>query len=237
MMDRDGIGGNMPPVFDTHSINIEDLFDEAKNHLDGEPIATPEQAEAVGKLRDMCRDAWKAADADRAAEKKPHDDASKAVQAKWTPLLAKAKLAQDTANRALAPWLERLDAEQRAIADKAREEAAERVRQAQEARQATTGDDLAARAAAEALQAEADRAVKTAAKLDKAKPQVAGGSRAIGLRTSTRIELTDPTAFARWAWINRRDALVELLGELASREGPGAASIPGITVHIERKAA
>src|SRR3546814_6319433 len=46
-------------------------------------------ADAVGKLLDMIRQAKKAADEQRVIEKKPYDDAAKAVQTKYKPLIDK----------------------------------------------------------------------------------------------------------------------------------------------------
>jgi hypothetical protein len=222
----------------THGMNIEDLFAEAKNWLDGEPIATPEQADAVGKLLDMIRQARKAADEQRKVEKKPHDDAGKAVQEAWNPLLVKCDLALSTCKSALTPWLEAVEARQREEADRARQQAADSQRAAQAALQAAPSTDLTARADAEMLLEEASRSEKAAAKLDKARPQALGESRAIGLRTFYRAEVTDYTAFARWAWTTRRAEYEAFLNDLAEREGRrGPVTIPGLLVHTERKAA
>jgi hypothetical protein len=65
----------------------------------------------------MLRKARKDADEARVAEKKPHDDAAKAVQAKWTPLLDKCELAETTAKKALAPYLIAKEAAQQAEAE------------------------------------------------------------------------------------------------------------------------
>src|SRR3546814_4777482 len=72
-----------------------------------------------------------------------------AVQAKWTPITDEKKgkyaLIIATAKKALAPWLVKLDAEQEAAREKARQEAAEAARKAIEAeRAATASADLAA---------------------------------------------------------------------------------------------
>jgi hypothetical protein len=88
----------------------------------------------------MLRKARKDADEARVAEEKPHDDAAKAVQQKWKPLLDKCELAETTAKKALTPYLEAKEAQQRAEAEalrKAAEEAAERAREAHQAPQST----------------------------------------------------------------------------------------------------
>ena len=75
--------------------------------------------------------------------------------------------------------------------------------------------------------------------MEKSKAHATGGSRAIGLRTSYRAEVTDMTAFARWAWVNLRaeieEAMIEIARKRFSRSGVSAP--PGITIHEERTAA
>src|SRR3546814_1011438 len=122
-----------------------------------------------------------------------------AVQAKWTPITDEKKgkyaLIIATAKKALAPWLVKLDAEQEAAREKARQEAAEAARKAIEAeRAATASADLAAAENAENLREQADKAARDAAKADKAKAHASGGSRAIGLRSYWMAELDDPVA-------------------------------------------
>jgi len=226
---------NAPPV-ETHGLHINDLFDEAKHWLDGDGIKSESEAEGVAKLLDAIRQARKAADEQRKVEKAPHDAAAKAVQEAWTPLLAKCDLAAGAAKDALTPWQRAKEAEQRAEAEKARAEADRLALAAQEAFAA--GGGLEALEEAERLLKEAARAEEAAAKLDKAKPQVAGGSRAIGLRTSYRAEVTDYTAFARWAWAHRKEEYESFLNDMAAHEGRGGpVSIPGMIVHAERNAA
>lgn len=228
---------NSPPV-EQHALNINDLYDEAKNFLDGSGIQSEEQAQAVGKLRDMIRAARKAADAQRAVEKKPHDDAGKAVQAAWKPLLDKCDLATSTCERALVPFLQAKEAEQRAAADKAREDAAAAHRKAQEALAQSAADDLEARATADQQLKDANKATAAAAKLDKARPQIAGADRAIGLRSHFIAELTD--ARAALAFYMKRDpeALKAWLLQQAQADvRAGIRQIPGVLVREERKAA
>ena len=107
--------------------------------IDGEPIATQGQADDVSSLMRMLGEEIALADKLRAAEKKPHDDAANAVQARWNTLIGTTKkvtgtavLAMDACKEALAPWLRKLAAEQEAAAKAAREEA-DRQREAAQA--------------------------------------------------------------------------------------------------------
>jgi hypothetical protein len=217
------IGHNMPPPFEACSMDIEGLYEEAKNWLDGKPIATKAQADELGKLLDMLRQSRKAADELRAIEKRPHDEAAKAVQAKWKPLV---------------PYLEKVEAEQRAAAAALAEEAARKRREAEEAAAKVRADDLEAQAALEAQRKEAANAERAASKADKAKANVAGGARAIGLRSYFHPVITDRRE-ALMHYIKRQpDALEAWLVEQATRDvNAGARSIPGFDIKEERTAA
>lgn len=244
--DTPAIGHNNPPEptpFEAMQAHILDLMETAQGFLDGEAIANQETADLVGKLIDEARKARTDADAMRKAEAKPFDDGKAAVQAKWTPLTddkkGKCALIIDTAKRALVPWLEKLEAEQRAAAAKARAEAEQARRVALEAeRQARDYGALDDAERAEQARKDADAAERAANKAGKAKAHAEGGSRAIGLRTYYRAEVTDPVEFGKWLWANRRDAYLDFLQEQAAVEARhGPKPIPGIIIHEERKAA
>lgn len=231
------MGANNPPTpFDECERKVIDLFDEAKNFLDGEPIATQDMADSVSKLLDMIRKAKKEADEHRVAEKKPHDLAAAAVQEKWKPLLTRCDLAADAAKKALTPYLEAVEAEKRAKAEAARREAEDKARAAQEAMRASR-DDLAAREEAEALLADAKKAEAAASRAEKDKAQGKGGARAVSLRTSYRAEVTDYRALAAHLWTDDRDALIEFLdGYAATKVRAGARNLPGVAVREIKEA-
>lgn len=231
-------GHNNPPEaspFEAFTAHIGDLFEEAKNFLDGAAIDSEDAAKAVSALLDQIRTAGKDADKARAEEKKPHDDAAKAVQAKWKPLLERAELAVDTCKKVLAPWLMKKEAEARAVAGAARREAEARAAAADAAMRAAPVTDLAAREEAEALVKDAKRADAEANKAEKARPQANGGARATTLRTSYRPELTDASAALRHYVATRPDeikACLQRLAEVDVREGKRA--LPGFTIHEAR---
>jgi hypothetical protein len=176
------IGHNRPPVdeptpFEMSEVEIGDLYAEAKNWLDGEPVSTQAQADGISKLIDDLRRAVKLANERRVFEKQPFDDGAAEVQARYNPLVedgktrkGKAILAIEIAKKALAPWLQRLEDEKLAAAAAARKIADEKLRAAQEALRASQADDLAKREAAEVLIRDAEKAeaVATRAENDKA---------------------------------------------------------------------
>jgi len=232
------IGHNRPPedAFAAFNAHIGDLFEEAKNFLDGAGIASEPEAEAVSKLLDLIRTASKDADKARAAEKKPHDDAGKFVQAKWKPLLDRCDLAVDTCKKALTPWLQKKAAEQAAAAEAARAEAEARQAAAAEAVRQTDVGDLAGREAAEALVKDAAKAEADAKRADRARPQATGGARATTLRTYYRPELTDASAALRHYVATNPAAIKACLQGLAETDvREGRHTIPGFTVISEQR--
>lgn len=215
---------------------VEDLLLEARNYLDGEPIANEGQANAVSSLLSRLRRVARDADDARKAEKKPHDDAAKAVQAKWKPIIDKADLAATTAKEALAPWLRRLEEQQRAEAEAARLEAERLAREAAEAHAAAAGN-FEARDEAEQLLDAAAEARKHAEAADRQKAHVKGGGRAHGLVSVYTPELTDSAEALKHYRERQPDALKEWLLEQARADVRcGIRSIPGFAIKHERVA-
>jgi hypothetical protein len=241
------IGHNHPPEltpFDQSKAEIEGLYLEAKNWIDGSGVTTETEAEQVSKLIDMTRKAMKTADERRVAENVQFDAGKAEVQARYAPLIAdtkstkgKAVLAIEAAKQALAPYLQRKQDEIDAAAAEARRIADEKAAAAVEAiRASRQGDpDLDAREAAEALLTEAKRAETAAKRVEGTKAHATGGTRAIGLRAVTVATLDDANAFAKWVWTNRNKDLVDFLSGLAKREvAAGHRSLPGVTVTEEK---
>jgi alanyl-tRNA synthetase len=215
---------------------IEDLLLEARNYLDGEPISNEQQAEAVSSLLNRLRRVAKDADEARKTEKKPHDEAAKAVQAKWNPLISKAELATSTAKEALAPWLRKLEEENQRAAELARLEAERLAWVAAEKHKEASGNLEAAEDAERLLKAAAG-AQKHAAKMDKAKAHAKGGERAIGLVDVFTPVLTDSCAALKHYRAAQPEALKEWLLDQARQDvRAGKREIPGFEIHHERNA-
>lgn len=236
------IGHNNPPTpFDTVSEKINDLYGEAKNWLDGDPIETQGQADMVQKLLRDIQAAAKEADAARVEENKPFDEGKAAVQAKYAPLIADTKstkgltvLAVEACKKALAPWLIKVDEENRRKAEEARKEAeakAEAARAAMQQRQSLEDAERAEALVREAKQAEAD-----ARRAGNAKASAKGEGRAVSLRDKYTPEVTDFTAYARHVWTAHRSDMEDfLIAHAAKLVASGARSgIPGVNVKHER---
>ncbi len=186
MSDPDPIGHNQPPEptpFEAIRDKIEGLYLEAKNWMDGTPIASQAQADEVKKLQDLIAGAEKEADKLRVEMNKPFDEGKAKVQADFAPLIADTKavtgktvLAVEACRKALTPWKTKLDEERKEAAAKAAKEAQEKAAAAQAAiAAANASTDLTAQEKAKALIDEAAKAQKTA---NRAAAPVARGLRA-----------------------------------------------------------
>jgi hypothetical protein len=232
------IGHNNPPdPFGAISAHITDLYAEAKNFLDGDPITSESMAAAVTDLLDQIREAEKAADDLRKEENKPFDEGKAAVQAKYAPLISDTKavkgktvLAAEACKAALAPWRQAQEAAKQEAARKAREEAEAAARAAAEAMRASQVDDLAAREEAERLVREAETAAKQANRADKA------ATTGTGLRSYWSPKLVDGVEAARHYWkVNRSECEAFFLSLANADARQGIRTIPGFEIVEERR--
>ncbi|MDW9650813.1 hypothetical protein GOB33_22275 [Sinorhizobium meliloti] len=227
-------GHNQSP-FDLIRQEIEDLYEEAKNWADGEPIASQEMHDAIEQLRDSLHDAGKRADALRVEEKRPLDDQIKAIQDKFNPLIqpkrGRVDMAKSALDALLTPWRTRIADEKAAEAARVAAEAEAARVAATEAIRASSGN-LAAREEAESLLQDAKRLERTAKRADKA------ATTGTGLRTVWRAELVDEAAALDWFYGERPDAFRELIQSLADEAvRRGVRKIPGFNVLEEKRAA
>jgi hypothetical protein len=220
-------GHNGPPADAAFGLHIDELFTLLSDTLAGGEVANDAQEAAIDGLLDEFRKAAKDADAARAEEKRPHDEAAKAVQAKWKPIVDKATRGAGACKEALTPYRE---AKQRAKDDaarKAREEAEERAKAAQDAlRQA---DDLEAKFAAEQEIEAAAKLAAMANRIDRAPT---------GLRTHWEAEITDRKAALLHYLARVPERFEALIQQLADEDARGTrAPVPGVIFHERKKAA
>ena len=221
------IGGNNPPPLAAMSLHIEDLFSLVSGSLAAGPVTTDEQEGALDNLLDDLRRAKKDADAQRAAEKKPHDDAAKEVQAAWKPLLDRCDKGAEAVKAALTPYREARQHAKDEAARKAREEAEAKQAAAQAALRKS--DDLEERFAAEELLEQAAKQVAQANRIDRS---------ATGLRTYWEAEITDRRAALNHYIKTQPEAFAELIQTLAERDARGTrVAVPGVIFHERKKAA
>lgn len=221
------VGGNNPPADAAMAIHVDDLFLLLSDTLAGGAVDDDAKEAAIDALMDDFRKASKDADKKRAEEKKPHDDAGKAVQEKWKPIIAKADRGVAACKEALTPYREaKLKAAQEAER-KAREEAAAKERAALEALRQS--DDLEARYEAEQKLEEAKKLTAVANRVAKAPT---------GLRTHWEAEVTDMGAALRFYLKDNPDEFAALIRELAARDARATRRpVGGVLYHERKKAA
>lgn len=238
--DPTAIAGTVPKThnqspFDAIKAEIEDLFMEACNWADGEPIADQATHDAIERLYDGLHAAGKKADELRVAEKKPLDDKIKVIQDTYNPLIApkkgKVDLGKSELGKLLAVWRVRVAAEKQAEADRIAKEAADATRLATIAIQASAGN-LAARAEAEEQLADSKKLEKTAARTWKA------ATTGTGLRTVWTATCEDAEAALNWAYERdprRFEAMVQQMADEVVKGGER--TVPGFRVWEDKVAA
>lgn len=116
-------GHNKPPLDDSFEGLLErvnDLSIEAERRLKGPPIADQAEADRIANLADRLAELWNKAEDQRKAGRKPHEDALKAIQARWLPLLTAAEVYKKLKYVLLTPFF----LAQQRLAKQAQEEAA-----------------------------------------------------------------------------------------------------------------
>lgn len=225
MTDRHGIGGNAPPASEAFALEVEELFALISGSTSA-PVTTDEQEQALDDLLDQVRRARKDGDAIRADEKRPHDEAAKAIQAKWKPLLDRCDAGAEAIKAALTPYRTAKQKAKDVAATKARDEAAAKLVEAQAALKAS--DDLESRFAAEEALKQAGKLAKVADRIDR---------EATGLRTFWEAEITDRRACLKHYITHQPEAFEALLQGMADKDARGSrAPVPGVKF-IERKVA
>lgn len=198
---RGEIGDNLPSdPFERLLVELESHEERVAAFLQQE-ITTEDQATKAGLWSSKIAGIGKELDGMREAEKRPHDEAAKAVQAKFKP---KVDLAAGLARKLkdhMAPWL---------LAKKRRAEAEERERQE------------ASRKAAESLEMPAPEPAQTRAP----SKVVTGG---VSVRTRQIAVITDlPAACAFYAtWPNPPRELVKLIEGFAEKNLKAGSAVPG----------
>ena len=193
------IGHNRPPPYDAEAllvlVNRTDEFMAASTAIRQKavPIQNEEHAalltDHIGGLRGLV----KQVDEARKAAKKPHDDAAKAVQEAFNPILDRIKRALDFMLNEQTVWLDKKAAAE--AARKAEEQRIAREKQAEAdrlAREAAASGDFDAEARAEAAKKEADKLAKEAAKAATVNQgSASGAARTVGLVTVRSAKITN----------------------------------------------
>jgi len=241
-----GIGHNLPPVIDQARERVAALESAANDWA--KACAVIEDAETAAQCTDFLDQLLaehKKWDAQRAAEKKPHDEAAKAVQERWKPLLDKLLLCKGAIEPRHRAWLQRerqrLEAERRQREAEAREAAREAERAQEAARRAveeSKGDVVQSMLAANAaVDAAADASRAAAAVPRRAQVRGALGGRARSLRETWSAHIVDPDLF--YQHVKDRPEVKDVLQRLANAAARGGIrnpDLPGCWVYSSEEA-
>ncbi|MBL4691725.1 MAG: hypothetical protein JKY92_00120 [Magnetovibrio sp.] len=219
--DVPGLNHNAPPSeFET----LLDEIESAAGLVEGLQIDNQKSADQAQNVRDRLNALSKQADSLRVAEKRPHDDAGKAVQAKWKPLVDQAKGAADSIRGLLTAYIRKVKAEEDA---RQREAEAKRIADIEAAaKKAEKQGEDPAKAAAKA-------AAETTPEPEPAKTQSFGGS--YGKKASTRAVKSakiidfDKTLMA----LKDHAEMREFVQKLANRAAKAGVPLDGVEIVTE----
>lgn len=229
------IGHNQPVEPHTEIFQqIDDLYDEAKNWADGEPIADDAMHDAITRLYDGLHEAGKKADALRVEQKKPLDEQIAAIQSLYNPYIqpkrGKVDLGKSALGDLLAAYRAAKAAAAKAEADSIAAAAAAARQTANDAMRASSGN-LAAREEAEEALADAKKLERQASRTWKA------ATTGTGLRTTYRADLVNIDEALDHYWKTHQSSFEDLVRELAATDvRAGKRAIPGFSV-VEVKVA
>lgn len=222
-----GAGHNMPPPDAAFGLEIDSLFTLLSDTLAGGEVSNDEQEAAIEAILNDFRKAGQDAEKARKAEKEPHLEAGRQVDAKWKPITDKATRGAGACKDALTPYRTAKQAAKDAAAAKAREEAEARQKAAQDALRKF--DDLEAKYAAEREIETAQKLVAVANKIDRS---------ATGLRTYYEAEITDRKAALLHYIARQPERFAALIQQMADEDARTTrAPVPGVIFHERKKAA
>lgn len=240
------IGHNQEPTeFDRLAERREALLDNARRWLTERPEFTDkEMADKAEDFIKQLRAFNKEVEEQRKAEKKPHDDAAKAVQAKYKGFTDGTLSALDAFNKKKTDYLKKLEQIRLDEERKAREEADKKARLAREAaeraaQEADSEDALDASIEAQQLQRDAEQSQAEAEAIASSKPKLQGNfGNASGLRKHYSAKVTDHQACL--AFFSDRQEVRELIQKLANAHAKSPASrnipVPGMEIIVEERA-
>lgn len=199
---------------------IEEVAHQAVAWLDKNGITDATSKDMAANYKDRLLDLRKSADLQREVEKRPHLEASRAVDAKWKPSIDLAQISADRLREALTVYMraELAAEEKRRAAEVARQKAEhEAYLKANPMAEYTAEPEPEIVAAPVKVQAGGQRGRKT------------------GLRTVTRVVVKDHAAAL--AFFAESDDVRELVQKLAERATKAGVKVPGAEVVTEKVAA
>lgn len=204
---------------------IADATARATEWLGSKAIVTRVDADTAANMRARLLDLGKKADKERDEKKRPHLEASRAIDAEYKPLVNAATSAANAIREALTQWMRAEEAKQRAEA--------EAKRKAEEERLAA---ERAAHLAANPIAEFTEEPPLPLAPVEPPKVQAGGqAGRRAGLRTQVRYEIEDYAA--AFAHVKGHKDVVAAVEKAALAMAKAGAEVPGVKRIEERVAA
>lgn len=229
-------GGNAPEGGDAFEAIKADIERNINKVEAIGAIQTVEQAQAYTLLRDILNALHKRADAARIEEKRPHDEAANAVQAKWKPVVDAAKKFANFARDTTESWQREQDRQARIKAEEERRRVeAENERRANEHAEMVRLKEREAEAKADegAFLPEPEPVPEPEFVPTPAAPapvRVAGSP--FGTARKARVivtgEITDLKAFVDFLVAQKDQGLMEYLQGRANAAAKAKLSLPGV---------
>lgn len=214
---------------------IRDYASMALDWLRKTGITNTAGKDRAANLRARLLELRKLADSERDAKKRPHDEAARAIQAEYKPLIDEANAAADELRAALTTYMNEEDRKERARrAEEHRKEqervAAERARIEKDRAEKLARDPIAAMTDPEP-ELPADPAPPAEARVR------AGGQRgrATGLRSVTTYVVTDYAATL--AHVKDHPEVIATVEKVARAQAKAGAAVPGVEARTEKVAA
>jgi type IV secretory pathway VirB10-like protein len=238
-----GPGHNNPPPYDPDELakfdaTVTEFLSATQQWLAMDKIETDTHAGQITDQITGLRGLWKKVDEARKAAKKPHDEAGKAVQKAYAPLLEKLTKAADKLKPKLAAYASEKARREAEARQKAEEEARAKAESAAAAqKEAEASGDISAQVEAEEAAKEAEQMQKDAARKTATNVKSASGAgRTMSLRKIPEVEITNINVL----FLHYRDHpdVRDLLQRLATAEvrakgyDHDKAPVPGINLHF-----
>lgn len=213
------VGHNEPPNDEADSLAAQ-IEAASKNAAEYAEIKDDETAAKAQSARSRLNELSRSADSKREAEKKPHLEAGKNIDAKWQPLVKAAKAAADAIAKALSAH----ETRKAKAADEARAKA-------EAERKAALAKQLAAHPEAPQPPAPLPPIPETVA------PQPIRGAygRAATVKVVKIARVTDYDA--AYGYLKLHPEMVQLIDRLSQRAVDAGHTVPGVEVSEERKVA
>lgn len=238
--DTAGIGHNQPTQYEVTKARVDALVEAANQWVTTVPeITTEDQAGRASDFKNQIVAELRKIDAERTAATKPLRDEVAEINDRFNGLKPYLDKGIKRIRGLLTPWMDKLEAEQKAREQAAREEAERLRREAEEkaaAARANIEDAIQNEVAAEEAQKAAKAAEKKATSIARSKVGVKGeySAKATTTRGTWKAHITDiDKAFAHY---KDHPKVAELLTSLGSADARGGRRrIPGFDIKEDRK--